>query len=217
MTNEDIVVLDTDQTTELNLLSHKDEMLDGVYDLIGDSLLGQNMRLASLQVENMTENEIRNSAKPTKTDEHLRVALWSEIELAEKEKRNVIQTNIFKGICSGEYWLKLVKEKPNKLAYIACPLRSYEVENRLIHNIGQQRMFEILSKSAVSANGKIDKGLADLQLKVYKFIDDKIKGGAVQRIQKHTTKDGETPKEIKDLDALEVEVKKLEQKVIHNG
>jgi hypothetical protein len=209
----DVTVVNDDDTI-LNLPTFKDDMLDGVYDLAGDSILGKNLLEVSIAIEDKTENQIENEAKPTKTDKHLRVSFWEEVRRAEEEGVSLIQTNIFRGICSENYWIKLVKEKPHKLAYIMCPLRSYEVENRLLHNTGQQRMFEILSVSPVKADGKLDKGLADLQLKVYKFLDDKRFGQAVQRVQKHSTSSTGEPESVDD---LEKKLEDLKNKQDHNG
>lgn len=161
-----------------------------------------------------TEYQITETAEVVMADQLLRVSFWDEVNKAVVEGRTITERNIFNGVCSNKYWMRVRDELDDKMAYILCPLMAYTKANKLGLQLGQRAMLDILNVSPKGENGKFDTKLAQLQFSVFKELQDRSFGKAVQRIQSHNTNETVTNDSIED---LHKEIAMLEGKPISDG
>lgn len=183
------------------------------------------------------EESLKKIVKPTPTLNRLRQRFWLEFDLSQDQKRDMIETNIWMGICSLDLYLNYM-EKYKYQAWILMPLPKYEdiIEEAL--TAGLNRIREIFEfplyekKSFKQGNESVIREVpnykaADLMLKTVKMLDDRAKGGVVQKIESRVTQenrnlhlhastnDGQKNSE-HSKDLIEQEIKRLEQKLTGN-
>jgi hypothetical protein len=133
--------------------------------------------------------------KPDTTLNRLRVSFWKEYDLALANKREIIITNVYAGICSKEYFDGQV-ENIESLAWILSPTTSYVNMLEESLNFGLERLREILEmplyeRKAVkkkTGGGEVIKDvpnvkLAALMVKVVEMLDNRVKGAIVKKIE----------------------------------
>ncbi len=137
-------------------------------------------------LQEFSETQLTNRANVSKTLKYLRVALWDEVSQAEREDRTIIQNNIWRGICCETYWLRLINDLDDKLAYVLCPVKNYDLTNRVLLHVGQQKLFEIMEADIKDKDGKLNVKAAALVIKAYKEVENRVKGESVKRIETKT-------------------------------
>ncbi len=181
----------------------------GIIEAAGDTNLGNALRRVQSIIEEDTEQKITNRAKPTRVDKLLRVALWEEFSRTQRDGDSMIARRVWLGICSEQYFLRLLK-KDDKVAFLACPIHNYDLTNKLLLHTGQQKLIEIMEADIKDKNGKLDIKAASVVIKAYKMIEDRVKGGAVQRVQ---TQSQSLPAP-QSLEEINAEIARLESNTI---
>lgn len=132
----------------------------------------------------MSERELRAKVTITHTDNALRVSFWREYERAVGEGKNHIASRwIFSGICTEQYFYKFLKN-PKKVAWLVRPIQSYQKHMEVILNRGVERLEEMVEMDIRDKDGGISVRKAELLLKVVTEVGNRVKGLAVQKIQK---------------------------------
>lgn len=171
--------------------------------------LSDSIRNNSITLTEKSEHEITKEADVIMVDQLLRISFWDEVNTAVVENRAVSERNIFKGVCSRQYWTRVRDELPHKMAYVLCPLIAYSKANKLGMQLGQRAMLDILNAPA-----RGDVKLAQLQFNIYKELQDRIFGRSVQRVQSHNT--NETITSSDSIEDLHKEIALLEGKGLDN-
>ena len=179
------------------------------------------------------EKSLEKIVKPTPTLNRLRQRFWLEFDLAQDQKRNMRAENIWMGICSLDLFMSVV-EKFKYQAWLLLPLPRYDdiIEEALTAGLNRIREvfeFPLYEKKEVKRNGIMqlievpNYRAAELMLKTVKMLDDRAKGGVVQKIEQtnknlHLHKNAD--KEVRDVedetDLIEAEIKRLEKKISGN-
>lgn len=158
----------------------------------------------------------------SKMDSYLRFALWEEASSAAKEGRYITVSNIYKDVCTkATLYGRLARDY--SAAFIFTKPVEFKVKQMVMLNDATERLKDIVSHK-VDYRGKlntIDLKLAELHFKVAKYLDERIRGATIQRIQQHTVNQhvaGEISiqgiKNISDLDAQIESLEKETAKVI---
>lgn len=175
--------------------------------------LRSSIATVSQHLTEYTEYEIAKLAEPCQIDQLLRVSFWDEVNEAIANNRPISERNIFKGVCSNTYWIRVRDELQYKMAYVLCPIMSYSKANKLGLHLGQKAMIEILNASPFSGSGDnktFNPKIAQLQLKAFELVQDRVHGKAVQRIQSHNTNESANKQE--SIEDLKREIELLEGK-----
>ena len=176
--------------------------------------------------------------KPTPTVNRLRYSFWAEYDQAQEEKRDMVEENIWRGVCSQDQFFTQIK-KLKVQAWMLYPVVDYTVaiEEALMFGLGKVR--EILEfplyQTKTTKVGKGDKKedymtekvpdykVADLMLKAVKMLEDRSKGGVVQKLESKTVQENRNlnvtvhkgnPEPVAPVDEglMELEIRKLENK-----
>ncbi len=172
--------------------------------------LAYSIKHNSITLTEKTEHEITEAADVAVIDQLLRISFWDEVNTAVVEGRVVSERNIFKGVCSRQYWTRVRDELPEKMAYVLCPLIAYSKANKLGMQLGQRAMLNILNANVVDDKGRTNTKLAQLQFAVFKELQDRMFGKSVQRVQSHNTNETITASE--SVEDLQKEIELLEAK-----
>lgn len=163
-----------------------------------------------------SEAAIIDNAKPTQVDQLLRVSFWEEVSSALFENRRVNERNIYNGVCSQSYWRDLRDNREEKFTFVLIPIKSYARTNKLLLQMGQACLYEILNASPYvkgqgSGNRKaFDPKIAKVQLEAYKMVEERQFGKAVQRLQTHNINEEKPSTAQETIEALQAEIKALE-------
>jgi len=138
------------------------------------------------------EETVAKNADLTERDENFRLAFWTEYNTSKDLGKPFSIHRAMAGVCSPYYYHHTILKSPRKMAYIVYPPTDYMNFMKNMLYKGQQRMKEIMSASAVKEvkdeSGKVtgtevDMKLANLQLKTFALIDNRVKGAIVQRVK----------------------------------
>jgi hypothetical protein len=129
----------------------------------------------------LDEAELREKAKPTKTDYALRMALWNEFRLASRNNTPITASRIFDGICTYQHWYHNVLGNPAKVAWLLCPLQDFETSLEPLLTRIAERYDEIINLDIYDAKGKPDPALVKLVLKAMEQVEGRLRGTPVQK------------------------------------
>lgn len=144
------------------------------------------IRLVPDELHDLTEGELKMKCRPTGTDYSLRVSFWREYERICSTGRRVMDNrSVFGGICSERYFYMKFLTDEVKVAWLVRPIQTYQKEMESILNRGTQRLWELMEMDITDKTGKkVDPRRAEVLLKVIAEVSNRVKGMAVQRLQK---------------------------------
>lgn len=162
----------------LNLKDKKDPR--SIVNLV-PSWFAKRLEVIPDEVFMLSEREIRTRVAITDRETKLRISFWQEYYRVSNYKKPIQLniSNIVGGICDARTFQSLIQNS-FVLAYVL--LAPPEVNNALELQLlkGLERMNEILELRAVDADGNFDKGIADLQLKIYQDAMNRRRGPVSQ-------------------------------------
>ncbi len=130
-----------------------------------------------------TEEELRNIAKPTRTDYAIRMSLWNEIRLAQVQSRQVRPLNIYSGISSYNNYYYNILNNPEKLAWVLQPVQEYEKEVQSMLPRVTDRYYELINMDIKDDKGHVNPALARILLSAIKQIEERCFGYATKRVE----------------------------------
>jgi hypothetical protein len=129
----------------------------------------------------LSEEELRELAKPSRTDYALKLAFWNEIRLASEYITTIKPQRIYGGICSYANWHQNMLSVPEKLAWLLCPLRDFQQSLEPLLVCMVERYWEIIKLPFYDKKGNVIAGNVKAVLQVSKQVEDRLLGSAVQR------------------------------------
>ncbi|MFN3454033.1 MAG: hypothetical protein ACK41T_03670 [Pseudobdellovibrio sp.] len=125
----------------------------------------------------LTEDDLRKRCNPTAREEKLRVSFWQEYYRVSQSKKiqQINISNVCGGICDNRTFQALIRNSFT-LAFVlmAPPEINTSLEDILL--LGIQRMRDIMKLPPVDKDGCFDKGIADIQLKIYQDALNRRRG-----------------------------------------
>lgn len=156
----------------LNLLDHK--LREFVAALPDDLLI-------------MSDQELKNQARPTSTDYSLRRSFWREYEKSSWRGTGKIRAlNVYAGICTDQYFYSKFLRNPKKLAWMVRPMQEYAREMEALCSRGNERFWELLEMKVTDKLGRVDARKAEVLLKVIAEVHNRARGMVVQKVDKRT-------------------------------
>jgi hypothetical protein len=115
-------------------------------------------------------------------DNRLRVSLWMEYDRSISQNRLIFSSVLYNGFCTEEIFYTRLMD-PHRVAWIFSPPAKYEklIEEALTYGLEQLRM--VLEEDNYKENGKLDLGLMKLKMQIVVMLDQRQKGGYVQRME----------------------------------
>lgn len=148
----------------------------------------------ALPIELLTQDEITLTTlvNPTEQQQRLKIQFWDEYELAIKNHRQMLVSNITFGVCTKEYLEEFCIAKRN-VAWLISPRASYKIRIAELLDRGLKVISDIFD---MDAEGKNAVNVRTLQLAALRMLDMRKHGGYTQRSeQKVLLKDITTPEE----------------------
>jgi hypothetical protein len=142
-----------------------------------------------LELRVMNEAELKSAVefKPTRADYALRTSFWREFDKAAALGRDrIVTSHIFAGIVTEPYFYQHFLEQPHRVAWLVLPQQTYSKEMEAILARGTERLWELMEMDVTDAKGKVDSRKAEVLLKVISEVKNRVKGMAVQRVNKQS-------------------------------
>lgn len=116
-----------------------------------------------------------------------RIAFWEEYDKCQRNNEECMDSSaIYAEHCHrGEFYNKLVAH-PARLALLLRPSAPYRLLLAELHELGLERMREVLDLPVTSDNGAPNVKLIDMQQRIFEHIDMRKKGAIIQRIDQRT-------------------------------
>lgn len=120
---------------------------------------------------------------PSSATEALRTNFWMEHDRVATTRNEIInQGNIYLGVVSRQYFIRIIEEAPHIIAYILCRPPEYEAVMRGLLNLSTRKIRDVLNIPLQKADGSIqDAKIIELVLKAAAMVDLRAKGGYIQR------------------------------------
>ena len=134
------------------------------------------------------EIELQASVKPSPRLNQIRLAFWKEYESAQATLSNMTVRGIMHFL-SGmpSIHLGIAMNNPMQAAWLLCPPASYDNTLEEALQRGLSRVNELLSMPFHNADGRIDYQLIKLVLQATAFVDMRLNGRPVERIETRNT------------------------------
>lgn len=169
----------------------------------------------------MSEAELYNelfhaedSARPLLN--RLRIAFWLEYEKAQAMNRKINMTNVYASCCTLQIWTRILRDKI-KLAWILLPPADYVVAMQELLTLGVDQMREILTAPVKLPSGRIDTRLADVKVKLLQYIDQRVKGAIIQRVDNRNVNVNVDGKDViasrPDLDDINRQIEEMQRQL----
>lgn len=126
-------------------------------------------------------------AKPTPTDNRLRLAFWLEYDrVCNGFKDRIEMVNVYAGVCTHAYFENKYLKIPEKVAWLLTPPASYEVVLEEALQFGIEQLRETLSLPHLKDNGEIDVKMIELKAKIFAMLDMRKHGMYTQKIKQES-------------------------------
>jgi len=137
------------------------------------------------------EWEIKKNLQITPTLNRIRYSFWNEYYRAVDTNKNMVNKNIFAGICSVEAYTRILRNNAY-IAWILCPPADTVIALKETLNYGLDRIREILDlplykiesvrvgKDDFEDREVVDEKVANLMLKAVAMVDLRLHGSYVQ-------------------------------------
>lgn len=144
---------------------------------LAPSWLAKRLEVIPDEVFSLTEDELRKRVTLGVREAKLRISFWQEYYRISNSKRlvSINISNVCGGICDHRTFQSLIQ---NSFVLAFILMAPPEVNNSLEMLVyeGLERMNEIMRMRAIDQEGKFDKGIADMQLKIYQDAMNRRRG-----------------------------------------
>jgi hypothetical protein len=164
----------------------------------------------------LPDSELEELGNINKIDRMLRIQLW-EVYGSSMNKNEVVQPrDVFNGICTRQNFYYLLNI-PAKVAYYMRQPPGYLNKLKEAHEIGINKLRdEILRAKVVDADGNMDPKAATVLLKAIEFLDVRVKGAIVHRVEtKNLNVDvtADLPSTPEDVELLRARVNEMRERL----
>lgn len=168
----------------------------------------------------LSERRLTRLAEPEILHRMLRLRFWSEYDMAQNSQRLMMQSDIIRGLCTHDYWFRHICPNPEIVAFIITPPPRYISKMEAMLDLSLNEMEEILSLPIKDAKGKPDIGIIKEKVKIFQYLEQKVKGAIVQRLAIHQKIDQTTQiggsidkMSLNDLESLDSMIGKVKRQI----
>jgi hypothetical protein len=169
------------------------------------------------------ENKLKATTDPDSTTARLKLTFWDEYTRAQDRGCHMIIANVVRGVCSRDYFYRVVMMEDKALAWIITPPKDYMVIMRDLLEIGLDRMREIITLPIRNAKGDVDVRLVSEILKAVEKIELRVKGAIIQRhlvkqqsLHMHANVPDQIPEgmTVEELTEMEAQLDSMQKKLV---
>lgn len=176
-----------------------------IYNMLPDCKLKRVMELVPDDLKNENERRLFEKIQPSENVQLLRHAFWAELRTAYDHERPINIESTHAGIMTKSAYVKNLT--PHNVAFILCPTQEYFVKLEHAHDLALKGVVEILSTPRTGEKG-YDYNYDRLKLEIFKFLNDKKHGAAVQKqLNINHNFDKKKPSNNKSIEDLERELR----------
>jgi len=167
--------------------------------------------------------ELEDRLSLTPTLRRLKISLWDQYRrTVDQNAKYISPTAVCENICSLTFWKVYVVRVPEVLAWLFHPPTSFDIKAEEALDFGIDRLREeILTAPLYSTNpdgsrGAFNKDNASVVLNAIKFLDARVKGSPLQRIEQkslHLHKNADNMQKGITRDELNQELDSLRQRL----
>lgn len=134
----------------------------------------------------MTEGNLKSQLRKEEmplddTDYILRRKFWSEYDrVMVSNEPKIIEINIFANVVNPVVW-QSYKKLIIKNAWLFCPPTAYDDKQNAYLEYSLEQLGDILQRPHV-INGRVDSRLASLKFSIHKYLDERVRGATIQRV-----------------------------------
>lgn len=179
-------------------------------------MVGSRLQAIPEDVHVMTDKELEGTGNITFYDRRLRHAWHIELTNATKRRLKMNMANIWGGVCSKDYFHKIVINNSFKLAYITRPPFDYRVSLEELLSLGIEQLREILLLPHVNEKGKVDARMADVKAKIVQDIVNRVHGQVIQRVEvksQNMNVNVEATREVESVEDIDAKIRELESQL----
>jgi hypothetical protein len=170
------------------------------------------------ELHQIEDHELPNKVRPNRVDWAIRCSFWREYErVVSRGSGRISAASIYGGICEQQYWDQKFLKNSRKVAWMIRPIQSYKKSMETILALGQTRLYEIMHAPVYDNKGQFGSKNASLILQALKMVDDRVKGMAIQRIEKKQQVSLSTQEPPVKMNELDKEIKTLEAELGSNS
>ena len=139
------------------------------------------------RIAEMSEEELIEKANPTRIDWQLRMRFWQlmyRVQNHESDYSKIYNTHIYDAICSQNVFYKKIST-PHKFAFIVRPVEKFTDELDTMLMVTRAKLWELITRLKVynKEKDRIDKGNAEMLLKIHDRLVDRKMGAVRQKIE----------------------------------
>jgi hypothetical protein len=116
------------------------------------------------------------------TDNMIRFQFWREYERAIAEQTPFNIANVCRGICGEELFYKIYS-KPLPLVWMLAQPKAYTARMEETLYFGLNQLRDVLELPNVDEKGKLNTKLLELKAKIVHMVDQRMRGGIIQRLE----------------------------------
>jgi len=152
--------------------------------------------LFELDEQDLARELRKRNQTPTATDHRLRLKFWLEYDKAKDSDSKIEIKQVTSNVCSKEFFYAHYLARPGKVAWLVCPPVGYATKMTEALEFGLEQLRDILAADHYeytvtrNADGEetkeisgINPKIAALKLSIFKTLDDRKHGMAVQKIE----------------------------------
>ena len=122
---------------------------------------------------------------PADLDFELRLSFWEEYERCFEKQLEMTIANITDGICSIQWFKNHILPDKLRLMFVITQPSKTKSRMRYAHHLSMLEMLKVLKmKEQVNTKtGLIDTKLMDIKFKIFEYLDQRIHGSLIQRVE----------------------------------
>lgn len=160
-------------------------------EVYGEALL-KSLRSIPEELFELKEDDLKKKVNPTLKLYEIKQRFWEELSESDQMGRKMRMYKLYEGICTSQYFYKTVMQNPNKMAWIAHPLATYENKAKAALQRAQERYEEIFNMDITTtkyrkvdgeeiSHTEVDPRKVAVLLSAIKQVEDRVRGGIVQK------------------------------------
>lgn len=180
-------------TTDLTIPESTHQFLDTTNPQHFINLVPQKIKDLILQIPNdyfaLSEKKLINKAYkdgvPEDVDMELRISFWQEYENKFEKSEPMNINSVCRGVCSSPHFYQNIATNPYRLLFIITEVPKVQTKIKLGYHLSLQKMLDLLKASPKinTKTGLPDAKVMDLQLKVFQYLDQRLHGSLIQRVE----------------------------------
>lgn len=133
---------------------------------------------------NRPERDLKKLLRPPHLASRLRVQFWLEYHRAlSGVHKHMKMENVFAGCCPKQMFYEWVLKDKKQVAWMICPPSDYMVSIKTSLAYATEEIQEILEKRIPFKMTQADVRLAELKVKIWQLLDERVNGAIVQKLE----------------------------------